>query len=128
MTFADLPAGETIFLDANPLVYHFAADPVFGPASNQLIARIENQEIQAFTSTHVLSETAHHLMTLEASSVFGWRAGRRAGEQHGVLLNFAGAVLASRRRHGRINELFVRFDEYRMIHADSRLPHAFCGW
>ena len=67
MTFADLAVGVSIFLDANPLVYHFASDPVFGPASNQLITRIENREIHAFTSTHVLSETAHHLMTLEAS-------------------------------------------------------------
>ena len=44
MTFADLLAGEGIFLDANPLVYHFAPDPLF----------------------------AHHLMTLEASALFGW--------------------------------------------------------
>ena len=72
MTFADLAVGVSIFLDANPLVYHFASDPVFGPASNQLITRIENREIHAFTSTHVLSETAHHLMTLEASALFGW--------------------------------------------------------
>lgn len=51
MTFADLPAGVSIFLDANPLVYHFAPDPNFGAASSQLLARIVNQEIQAFTST-----------------------------------------------------------------------------
>ena len=72
MTFADLSAGERIFLDANPLVYHFAADPLFGPACHQLIARVGNGEILAFTSTHVLSEVAHHLMTLEASALFGW--------------------------------------------------------
>ena len=72
MTFADLLAGEGIFLDANPLVYHFAPDPLFGPACNQLIARAGNQQILAFTSTHVLSEVAHHLMTLEASALFGW--------------------------------------------------------
>ena len=72
MTFADLSAGESIFLDANPLVYHFAPDPLFGPACNQLIARAGNGDILAFTSTHVLSEVAHHLMTLEASALFGW--------------------------------------------------------
>ncbi len=55
MTFADLSAGESIFLDANPLVYHFAPDPVFGPACNQLIARAGSGDILAFTSTHVLS-------------------------------------------------------------------------
>jgi hypothetical protein len=27
MTFADLPAGASIFVDANPFVYHFAPDP-----------------------------------------------------------------------------------------------------
>ncbi len=74
MTFTGLPAGATIFLDANPLVYHFAADPVFGPACNQLITRIQNQQILGLTSTHVLSEAAHHLMTLEAAAMFGWTA------------------------------------------------------
>jgi len=28
MTFADLLAGEAVFLDANTLVYHFVSDPV----------------------------------------------------------------------------------------------------
>jgi len=72
MTFADLPAGDRIFLDANPLVYYFGAHALFGPCSNHLIKRIENHELAAFTSTHVLSEAAHHLMTLEAAALFGW--------------------------------------------------------
>ena len=72
MTFADLPAGASIFLDANPLVYHFAPDPEFAAACSQLLARIVNHEIQAYTSTHVLSEVAHQLMLLEAANVFGW--------------------------------------------------------
>jgi hypothetical protein len=29
MTFADLAAGDAIFLDANPLVYHFAPHPAY---------------------------------------------------------------------------------------------------
>jgi hypothetical protein len=32
MTFADLPSGERLFLDANPPVYHFGAHHVLGPA------------------------------------------------------------------------------------------------
>ena len=72
MIFADLAVGETVFLDANPLVYHFAPDPLFGAACNQLITRIEKKEVLGFTSTHVLSEMAHHLMTLEAANAFGW--------------------------------------------------------
>lgn len=35
MTFADLPANDRVFLDANPLVYHFAPHPNFGPAASQ---------------------------------------------------------------------------------------------
>lgn len=72
MTFADLLKGESVFLDANPIVYYFGAHAQFGPASKELIERIENQELTAFTATHVLSEAVHHLMTLEASAVFGW--------------------------------------------------------
>jgi hypothetical protein len=70
--FADLAVGESVFLDANPLVYHFAPDPQFGAACSELIGRIENQELHGFTSTHVLSEMAHKLMTLEAANAFGW--------------------------------------------------------
>ncbi len=29
MTFADLKAGDSVFLDANTLVYHFTADAAF---------------------------------------------------------------------------------------------------
>lgn len=72
MTFTDLVDGESVFLDANPLVYHFGPHPILGPACTQLIGRIEKQELLAFTSTHVLSEAAHHLMTLEAATLFGW--------------------------------------------------------
>ncbi|MGO9468577.1 MAG: type II toxin-antitoxin system VapC family toxin [Isosphaeraceae bacterium] len=78
MIFADLAAGDQVFLDANTLVYHFGSHPVFGPACNQLIQRIENQELQGFTSTHALSAVAHHLMTLEASALFGWATAPRA--------------------------------------------------
>jgi len=72
MIFADLVGGDRVFLDANPLVYHFSADPLWGTACTQLIKRIDNQKLAGFTSTHVLSETAHHLMTLEAATFFGW--------------------------------------------------------
>ncbi len=72
MTFDDLVSGQSLFLDANIFVYQFAPDPVLGPACSELLERIENGEIQGFTSTHVLSEVAHRLMTIEASTVFGW--------------------------------------------------------
>lgn len=73
MTFADLAANDPIFLDANTLVYHFASHQVFGPAANQLITRIENQMLQGYTSTHVLTEAAHRLMMIEAATLPGWK-------------------------------------------------------
>jgi predicted nucleic acid-binding protein len=72
MTFADLLRGDSVFLDANTLVYHFEPHPTFGPAANQLMTRIENQELLGFTATHILTEVAHRMMMMEASSLPGW--------------------------------------------------------
>src|SRR5437764_4226596 len=67
------PGGRRFNLPGRePLVYHFAPHPTFGTACTQLRTRIGNRELQAITSTHVLSEAAHHLMTVEASTLFGW--------------------------------------------------------
>jgi len=74
MTFADIASGASLFVDANTLVYHFAADPLFGPACRQLLDRIKVRDIQGFSSTHVLSDLAHRMMTIEAMQVFGWPA------------------------------------------------------
>lgn len=72
MTFADLAGGARVFLDANTLVYHFGPHPVFGAACNELVRRIEAGDLEGFTSTHVLTETAHRLMMTEAAAVHGW--------------------------------------------------------
>ena len=72
MTFLDLVAGDHVFLDANTLVYHFCPHPSFGTACNDLLYRIESQDLLASTSTHVLTEVAHRLMLFEASSLPGW--------------------------------------------------------
>jgi len=72
MIFADLPGGASVFVDANTLVYHFQPHPVFGPACTDLVERIEHLQLVGITSTHVLSEMAHRLMTLEACTAFGW--------------------------------------------------------
>ena len=45
MIFADLPAGSSIFLDANTFIYHFTAHPVFGPPCSQLLQRIRNRQL-----------------------------------------------------------------------------------
>jgi predicted nucleic acid-binding protein len=72
MTFAEIPAGAAIFLDSNTLIYHFANHASFGAACTQLVKRIEQRQLSGFISTHVLSEIAHRLMTLEALDRFGW--------------------------------------------------------
>ena len=72
MTLADLASGESVFVDANTFVYACAPDPQWGPACLGLLDRIERNDLQGFTSTHVLSDVAHRLMTLEACVVLGW--------------------------------------------------------
>jgi predicted nucleic acid-binding protein len=72
MTFADIPAGEAVFVDANVFIYYFRPDPVLGSACEQLLQRIDSGNIQGFTSAHVVSEMAHRLMTDEALQRFGW--------------------------------------------------------
>jgi predicted nucleic acid-binding protein len=72
MIFADLAAGASVFVDTNILTYHFQPHPTWGPPCSQLLQRIENQELFGFTSTNVLGELAHRLMTIEANTVFGW--------------------------------------------------------
>jgi len=93
MTFADLGAGETIFLDANLFVYHFVADPLYGAACSQFLQRVENQEIRGLTSTHVLTEMAHRIMTVEAIGAFAWPVAgipRRLGQHPALVQQLAG--------------------------------------
>lgn len=72
MILSQLQTRESVFLDANVLVYHFEPHPVFGPACNLAVSRIEQQDLLGFSSTHVLSELAHRLMMMEASALPGW--------------------------------------------------------
>jgi predicted nucleic acid-binding protein len=72
MIFTDIPADTCVFVDANTLVYHFAADPQFGSPCTDLVKQIERKEVRGFVSTHVLSDVAHRLMTVEAILLFGW--------------------------------------------------------
>jgi predicted nucleic acid-binding protein len=72
MTFLQIPTGASIFLDANTLIYHFANDAKFGSACTQLLKQTEHGHVQGYTSSHVLGDVAHRLMTLEAIAVSGW--------------------------------------------------------
>ena len=61
MIFPDLAGGDSVFVDANTLVYHFQPHPIFGPACTDLLERIEHLQLVGVTSTHVLSEMGHRL-------------------------------------------------------------------
>jgi len=74
MTFDDLPAGSTVYLDANTFIYHFSAHPAYGPACTGLLERIERKEHQGIASSHTLADVAHRLMTIEAMNRFAWPA------------------------------------------------------
>jgi predicted nucleic acid-binding protein len=71
MTFDDLIAGTSVFIDANTFIYAVTADPQYGTACERLLQRIENNEIQGLTAAHVVAEMAHRLMTIEAASLLG---------------------------------------------------------
>ena len=90
MIFADLAVGDSVFVDANTLIYYFGPHPTFGAACRQLLQRIENQDLLGFTSTHVLAEIAHQLMIAEALTIPGWTAGKvkkRLHQQPAALQN-----------------------------------------
>jgi predicted nucleic acid-binding protein len=78
MTFDALPAGAAVFLDANTPIYHFTSHPRYGTPCTALLERIERQEVQGFTSAHVLADVAHRLMTVEAMNRLTWPATRLA--------------------------------------------------
>jgi predicted nucleic acid-binding protein len=66
------PRGAAVFIDANPFVYYFEPDPALGSACGALLQRVENGDIEGYTSAQVLNDVAHRLMTLEAMKLFGW--------------------------------------------------------
>src|SRR4051812_40313929 len=72
MILADLPLGDSVLIDANTWVYHFAPHPKFAVTCTDLIRKVELQTITGFTSTHIVTEVAHRLMLMEASDLEGW--------------------------------------------------------
>lgn len=95
--FDQLTTGESVFVDANTLIYHFGLHAGFGAACNRLLSRIEQQDLLGYSSTHVLSELAHRLMMIEASSQPGWTASKiklRLRQQPAALSNLSQFRLA----------------------------------
>jgi predicted nucleic acid-binding protein len=72
MNFADIPSGDSVFLDANVFVYAFADEPTFGDPCVELLERAELGDVQGYISAALLSDVAHRLMALEACETFGW--------------------------------------------------------
>jgi predicted nucleic acid-binding protein len=72
MSLSNLASGSSVFIDANIFVFSFAPDPQFGPVCGQLLERIERKDLRGITSSQVLSDVAHRLMSLEACATFGW--------------------------------------------------------
>jgi predicted nucleic acid-binding protein len=102
MTFASVPSGAALFLDANTLIYHFTGDPRYGPACTQLLKRVELGDLHGFTSAHVLADVAHRVMPVEVIQQKGWPA--------------AGIAARLRKHHDEIPRLAI----YRQ--AIARIP------
>ena len=72
MRLEDVLASQAVFVDANTFVYALAPEPTLGPPCFQFLERIKRKEVEAFASSHVFSDVAHRLMSLEACATFGW--------------------------------------------------------
>jgi predicted nucleic acid-binding protein len=83
MNFTEIPAHAAVFLDANVFVYHFGRHPTLAQPCTALLEKIENQEVEGYTSADVVSDMAHRLMAVEAAAHFGW-------PQQGIALRLKG--------------------------------------
>src|SRR5208283_4823636 len=64
--------GSVVLRGCQRLCFPFQPHALFGLSCTDLLRRVELQELSGYTSTLVLGEVAHRLMTLEASTRFGW--------------------------------------------------------
>ena len=97
MTFDDITDGESVFLDANTLIFHFTAHPIMGAACTGLVERIERLALQGYTSSHALADVSHRLMTIEAMSRCGWpptSLAARLRKQHDEIPNLTAYAAA----------------------------------
>lgn len=68
MRLSEFPPGQTIFVDANCLIYHFTGTY---PSCAALLERARRREVRAVTSAVTLTEVHHRLMIVEASRRLG---------------------------------------------------------
>jgi predicted nucleic acid-binding protein len=63
LTLEEIAPGARVFVDAPIFVYHFTG---VSAECRDFLARCENAELDALTSSLVVAEVAHRLMTIEA--------------------------------------------------------------
>lgn len=114
MTFADIPAGSTVFFDANTFVYHFTPHPIFRAACAALLLRVMRKEITASTSLDVLSDVAHRVMTMEAMARHSWPVAGIAQR-----LRSAPHIIQSLSRFRRAIDAVPRFGVQILVPPDS---------
>jgi|AntAceMinimDraft_17_1070374.scaffolds.fasta_scaffold03693_8 predicted nucleic acid-binding protein len=59
----ELPAGQTVFIDANIFIYHFTG---LSQECSRFLERCERGDLWGITAVHVLLEVLHRLMMIEA--------------------------------------------------------------
>jgi len=59
----ELPAEQTVFIDANIFIYHFTG---LSPECSGFLERCERGELWGVTAVHILLEVLHRLMMIEA--------------------------------------------------------------
>jgi predicted nucleic acid-binding protein len=72
MIFADISRGSSVFIDANTLIYHFGPHPSLQTPCEELLMRVSRSELVGTTSSAVVNNVAHRLMTYEAADLYGW--------------------------------------------------------
>lgn len=63
LPLTDLPAGQTVFIDANIFIYHFTG---LSQECSSFLERCERGELWGVTAVHILLEVLHRLMMIEA--------------------------------------------------------------
>jgi predicted nucleic acid-binding protein len=66
MALTEIPAGSSVFIDANILIYHFTGR---SDDCSSFLARIEGGDLLGFTGQVSILEAAHRLMMLEAAEL-----------------------------------------------------------
>ena len=59
----ELPAGQTVFIDANIFIYHFTG---LSQECSAFLERCERGELWGVTAVHIILEVLHRLMMIEA--------------------------------------------------------------